>query len=809
MRALSLAVLLAVATPPQETATPVERIKVKAGFNVELLYSVPKAEQGSWVSLAVDSKGRLITSDQYGKLYRIAVGAKASDTKVETLDVQIGMAQGLLCAFDSLYVVVNGKGAQGSGVYRVRDTDGDDKYDKIEFLKALKGDGEHGPHGIVVGPDKKSLYVVAGNHTDLPKDLDGSLLPRLWQEDQLLPRMPDANGHAATRMAPGGYILRTDPDGKKWELVSAGYRNAYDIAFNRDGELFTYDSDMEWDMNAPWYRPTRVCHAVSGSEFGWRHGSGKWPAYYPDSLPAAVDIGPGSPTGIAFGYGAKFPPKYQEALYLCDWSYGKLYAVHLAPSGASYAGTFEEFVSAQPLPLTDAVVHPDGALYFTIGGRKTQSGLYRVIYAGKEPTQYSTAADAGRRDLRHRLEAWHGRKDPKAADDAWPHLGDQDRFIRFAARTAIEHQDVASWQDRALAEKDPQAAIAALVALARAGDKSLQPRLIESLDRISWDKLTDAQRLELLRAYGLCFIRMGRTAPARAFEKLAPASRPELNAELARMLCHLEGPAAIEKTLDLIEKAPTQEEQIHYAYCLRPVKTGWTEATRKRYLEWFRRGLAFKGGHSVPKFVANILKEHAASVPEAERKAFLALLAAKPAPGPVVSGPPRAVVRKWTVAELAPDLEKGLKGRSHARGREMFAAAGCFPCHRVGVEGGAFGPDLTGVAGRFSARDLLESVVEPSKVISDQYQAIKIRKKDGSVVTGRIINMSDGNLNVNVDMRDPDGNVGVKRADIEAIAPSETSLMPEALLDTLRKDEILDLMAYLLSSGNPDHAAFR
>ena len=105
---------------------------------------------------------------------------------------------------------------------------------------------------------------------------------------------------------------------------------------------------MEWDMNTPWYRPTRVNVVPSGAEFGWRNGGGKWPAYYPDSLPAVVNIGPGSPTGVAFGYGAKFPAKYQNALYVADWSYGKLYAVHLEPKGSSWKAEFEEFMSAQP-----------------------------------------------------------------------------------------------------------------------------------------------------------------------------------------------------------------------------------------------------------------------------------------------------------------------------------------------------------------------------------------------------------------------------------------------------------------------------
>ncbi len=163
----------------------------------------------------------------------------------------------------------------------------------------------------------------------------------------------------------------------------------------------------------PWYRPTRVLHVASGGDFGYRNGSGKWPPYYIDSLPPVVNVGPGSPTGVTFGYGAKFPAKYQDALYLCDWSYGKLYALHLAPKGSTYAGELEEFLAGTPLALTDVVVNPkDGAMYFAVGGRNTQSGLYRVTYNGSEPTAPAGLNDApatvDARGLRHTLEAFHG-----------------------------------------------------------------------------------------------------------------------------------------------------------------------------------------------------------------------------------------------------------------------------------------------------------------------------------------------------------------------------------------------------------------
>ena len=139
--------------------------------------------------------------------------------------------------------------------------------------------------------------------------------------------------------------MQTDPDGKIVEHVTVGYRNSYDFDFNADGELFVYDSDMEWDMGLPWYRPTRIVHATDGSELGWRSGAGVWPWYFVDSLPPIADVGPGSPVGVTFGYGAKFPANYQKAMFACDWTFGTIYAVHLEPEGSTYKAVKEEFLS--------------------------------------------------------------------------------------------------------------------------------------------------------------------------------------------------------------------------------------------------------------------------------------------------------------------------------------------------------------------------------------------------------------------------------------------------------------------------------
>jgi hypothetical protein len=176
----------------------------------------------------------------------------------------------------------------------------------------------------VVSPDGKSLYLMCGNGTRLPPEVSVRRPVATSGIDHLMPP-----GFESSRHTPAGWVCRLDPDGGPMERICSGLRNRFDLAFNRDGDLFTFDSDMEWDLGAPWYRPTRICQIVSGGEFGWRDNAATWPEYYEDSLPPVVNIGPASPTGIAFGYGSTFPERYRQALFACDWTFATIHAIHL------------------------------------------------------------------------------------------------------------------------------------------------------------------------------------------------------------------------------------------------------------------------------------------------------------------------------------------------------------------------------------------------------------------------------------------------------------------------------------------------
>ncbi|OYW71150.1 MAG: hypothetical protein B7Z37_28540 [Verrucomicrobia bacterium 12-59-8] len=810
-----------------DQATPADKVKIAKGFKVELLYSVPKEQEGSWVSMTQDDKGRMICSDQYGALYRItppALNGSPGDTKVEKLNTDFGHCQGLLYHAGALYGVVNDEAYQGRGLYRCKDTNSDDQFDTVEMLRSFPGKaGEHGPHGVIAAPDGKSLYVMCGNQTPEPS-CETSLVPRHWSEDQLYP-MLTGRGFMRDVLAPGGWLAKTDLDGKKWELVNIGTRNTYDIAMNRSGDIFGFDADMEWDTGMPWYRPTRVCFMQSGGDFGWRTCSKKFPVRWEDSLPPVVDIGPGSPTGVAFGYGAKFPAKYQDALYICDWSYGKMYAVHLSPNGGGYTGLAEEFMSAAPLPLTDIEVSKkDGSMYVSVGGRKVQSGLYRVTYVGgesaEEPVMLKGGGALGAESeaaIRHRLEGLQT-LDAQAVEMAWPYLASQDRNVRFAARIALEHQPIASWKDKALNESNPRAALTVLMGLIRSSgdDKALQQPILAALNKIDSKALKGIDRVTLIRDYALAFTRMGEPDAAtkesliKHLAPLFPTNDPALNRDLCEVLVYLGDSSIVAKAAPLVNASPTQEEQIDYARILRFAKTGWTKDLRADYFRWFLRAANYKGGASFDLFIGEIKQNALSTMTEEEKLAIKDVLDARPeAKAPSFTVKPMQFVKAWTLAELGKSLGVGLEGnRNFTNGRNMFGAATCFACHRFNNEGGAVGPDLTSVAGKYSPKDLLEHILEPSKEISDQYGSTVFTLQDGSTVVGRIANMKENNMMVCTNMMDPNNFTNVDARKVVKTEESKISMMPPGLLFMLKEDDILDLMAYLLSKGNPDDPMF-
>ncbi|MHC5544867.1 c-type cytochrome, partial [Singulisphaera rosea] len=121
----------------------------------------------------------------------------------------------------------------------------------------------------------------------------------------------------------------------------------------------------------------------------------------------------------------------------------------------------------------------------------------------------------------------------------------------------------------------------------------------------------------------------------------------------------------------------------------------------------------------------------------------------------------------------------------------------------------ATGPDLTQAAGRFGFKDLSEAIIDPSKVVSDQYRASTIATTSGKVYNGRIVSESKDALTILTDPEDSTKVAEVAKSDVDEMSPAKTSLMPEKLLNSLNEDEVLDLLAYILSRGDAKDPMFQ
>jgi putative heme-binding domain-containing protein len=827
-------------------------------FAVEDLYQPSAHGQGSWVAITESPDSTFFVCDQYGKIYffqKPGLNELLKPEDVDSLDLNIGYAQGLLWAFNSLYVVVvkrlEDKGPENlsSGVFRMSDSDGDGTLEKVEKILEVDGYSEHGPHTMRIGPDGKSLYLIAGNFNSVPTHFK-SRLPKTWAEDNLFDPYLDARGHAVDLKAPGGWIAKTDPEGKEWELIAAGFRNPFSFGFNSEGELFTYDADMEWDFGMPWYRPTRILHVTSGAEFGWRTGSGKWPVYYPDNLPPVVNMSQGSPTAVVMGKDLSFPTRYRDGLFACDWSFGTIYYVDLKPEGSTYLGAKEEFLSATPLPISNAIAANDGQMYFLTGGRRLESHLYRVRYMGSESAdseiKHSDKTEE-LRNLRKRLENFHGPDKNENLPLIWEHLGHEDQFISYAARIALEHQPISVWEKRLWVEKEPAITLNATLAYVRSGG-ALNQQVINMLCSLEWNQLNESEKISLLRIYSLLLIRNGSPSPdisskiITCLDSYYPNENPKLNRELSQILLYLDAPNALPRTIKVLKKSNENEqvlqaeildertlarseqygpqiadmiaampptEAIHYVTLLSRVKNGWTPELRKEYFTWFYEALSGKGGESYKPFLDNIRAKALENVPDSEKEYFQNLagyyspvIEMSDLPKPIGPGKEYNLYDLGELVLWGDDKLEDYSG-SIEDGKRAYQAALCYSCHRMKGDGGASGPDLTNLHTRFAKSDIANAILSPNDELSEQYAFTLFKLKNGELVSGRIVGEDKDSYEIYQSPFDMTRTIKVLKSDIENRRLSPLSPMPARLLNGLNEKEVKDLMVYLLSGSNP------
>jgi putative heme-binding domain-containing protein len=761
-------------------------------------------QTGSLIAMCFDHRGDVIAAREGGPLVVFRdLDRDGRHEAVATFCDQVKNVQGILPVGAQTLAV--GEGPEGGGLYALSDSNSDGRIDNVKALLRFDGStGEHGPHAVRLGPDGY-IYVMIGNFARVLGQETGAAASRpqtaatanalrtappaaagqatsgkghaiaatspyrdYYEGDLVTPRYEDPRGHAVGVKAPGATIIRTDSQGSFVEIVAGGLRNPYDFAFAADGEIFTYDADMEWDIGAPWYRPTRIIHATAGAEFGWRSGWAKWPDYYVDSLPGALDMGPGSPTGVEIYDHFVFPDKYRGAIFAADWARGRINAVFVKNAGATYAATSEVFVEGTPLNVTDLAVGPDGALYFCTGGRGTEGGLYRVRYTGAVPPAKSQLGQGITRALRQpqfhapwaqaqiaavkrelgaqwgpqleqtaknstldgalsvraidllqlygprpaatllvqlcqdaapavraraafllgahseaadeqslsrltallsdpspqvrrvALEAVARRNAPAPVATLVTLLADDDRFVRFAARRALERQPAHSWRDAILAHASTRVFIegsTALLAAAPDADvaAAITARVTKMLSgevndpRYQKGFINDTDFVDLLRVTQLALLRTrestssplpldGRernrsplpldgggaggggdpntgikglqAALGQALVREYPTANPTMNREIVRLLAYLQVAEAAPLFAVQLESADVPPlEKLHIAAYAPRLKQGWTTQHKIALIRYYDAARNFDGGYSLSGYIENFARD--------------------------------------------------------------------------------------------------------------------------------------------------------------------------------------------------------
>ncbi|NND80271.1 MAG: hypothetical protein HKN53_10250, partial [Maribacter sp.] len=540
---------------------------------------------------------------------------------------------------------------------------------------------------------------------------------------------------------------------------------------------------------------------------------------------------------------------------LMDWSFGTIYFADLKARASSYSAERTQFLSGTPLPLTDMIAGADGHLYFATGGRRINSHLFRLRYVG--PDSQITDNDVDNktkelRSLRQRLENYHVEQSEAAIPLAWQNLNHEDRFIRYAARIALEHQPTEQWLNKFLTENNPQKIIEASLGLARGDDANLQSKILKKLNAVSLESQSAQQQLNMLRAYELLFIRMGapndidKKITAKKLKSHFPNTSNELNRELGQLLLFLESEGITQELVALLEKHTKEgtmltkgflsegiterseqygplireiiakmppSEAIYYGVLLSHAETGWTKEARSTYFQWFYDVLNAKGGLSFKPGMENIRLAAMKHVPE-EEKEFYQELSGVYSPSSAVVDLPKPIgpgkqYDGSDMGEMIWGSELADYKTDFSKGERAYKAGMCILCHRIRGEGGAVGSDLTQVSDKYGRYDLLFAIYSPNDEISDQYANTLFHLNDGKKVAGRIKSENDEKIVIMPNPFNEGYTTEILKSNIKKSELSPLSPMPSGLLNRLSPEEIKDLFVYLEAGGNPDHKVYK
>ncbi|MDA7605326.1 hypothetical protein N8631_00965, partial [Verrucomicrobiales bacterium] len=337
---------------------PVNDLGLKIAQGFEITHYADSVIAPDVYSMTLDPSGSVVISSRgYIKRLTDEDGDGVADTESILIKSSAG-AMGMLFLDERTLLTT-----EGGYFNRYIDKNGDGKFDSNPFRIGKFGGGEHGIHAIRKDSQGR-IYLIGGNDSKFAGHQDMKGYPQLE----------------------GGALIRYSSNFLDSTLLCHGLRNPYDFDFNSEGQIFTYDSDCEREFFLPWYSPTRLYRLEDGAHHGWRlpgwRRGWKRPDYYYDSVKPIVNIGRGSPTGVAVYRHTAFPKYYHDAVFYCDWTFGKVYVTKTAglieEAGFPITDTFIESLGTNGFAPSDIEVGKDGSIFLSVGGRGTTGSVYHI-----------------------------------------------------------------------------------------------------------------------------------------------------------------------------------------------------------------------------------------------------------------------------------------------------------------------------------------------------------------------------------------------------------------------------------------------
>lgn len=689
-------------------------------------------------------------------------------------------------------------------IFRIRDTDGDDRADEEQMIAHLDTTGDY-PHNGLSGlalDGKGKLYFGMGENLGVAYRLFGS--------------------DGARQLGSGeGGVFRCELDGKNLTRLATGFWNPFGICIDSQERVFAVGNDAD---GRP---PCRLVHVVETGDYGFqfrygrsgRHPLQAWDGELPGTLPMVAGTGEAPCEMVA----------YHGRLWVASWGDNRIERFQLLPVGASFRARREVVVQgdASFRPVGFAI-SPDGSLFFTDWVDKSypvhrKGRIWRLSYK-QEPPSDKLPSRSEMEERAHRA----------AAKTDWAALKSDDVFLRQAAvaglvrSPALETQQLATLHDprqrlgllqalrwkldhaagdpeappteilkQALADTDPDVRLYAVRWVADDNVKQLRGSVEEQLTR-SVDTTPELFQatiatLELLDTGRMNF------DPNNSVEYFVRTVTDEKQpTELRTLALRMIPPdhAALDlprlRTLLDREDMRLKREVVRLlALSKRPDRfdTLAAIATDEKFPDAIRAD-SILGLSSEPEKNAALLKHIFVTdqgVVRKEASRGLGRLAGQPS----YDHPPAEDLDAW--------LQKVGAGGDPDTGWRVFYGvdgASCAGCHRFQGRGAVAGPDLTAIAARTSRREVLQSILQPSRDIAPQFVASIIETIDGRELQG--LQRGHDDKGVRERFLAADGSIfEIDPAQIETRRPADTSIMPAGLHRHLSLDDIRDLLALL------------